>query len=72
MARNTASTPTDTQRWAEFTRTPWQRANGAAVVREYDPRHEVAGIAGRIAGSLAVVLALFGGFAYLLVRVLAP
>jgi hypothetical protein len=64
---------TDTQRWATFTRVPWRRPAVPAERAPYVPdgRHEVAAMAGRIAGSMAVVLALAGSFAYLLVRALA-
>src|ERR1044071_144859 len=63
--RNTISAHTDTQRWAAFTRAPWCRPPVPPERASYlpDGRHEVAAMAGRIAGSMAVVLAFGGGFA---------
>jgi hypothetical protein len=64
---------TDTQRWAVFTHVPWRRSMSVERAPYVpDGRHEVAAIAGRIAGGFAVVLALAGSLAYLIVRVLVP
>jgi len=65
---------TDTQRYSAFLGYPGQRPRAAEPRRDDymgGPRHEVRDIALRILGASAVVLTFAGGFAYLLVRVLA-
>jgi hypothetical protein len=65
---------TDTQRWNAFLGYPGQRPRAAEPRRDDymgGPRHEVRNIALRILGGFATVLTFAGGFAYLLIRVLA-